>query len=79
MDSGIQIKLWLLQREEAPMIDEFSTFIIAAATEKEAREIANSECGGEDYIWTDGTKTACYLVASQVEDGFEGVLAKTRE
>lgn len=74
----IEIKLFLLERDETPMPDEWNQCIVAAATEKAARELANQESGAEGYVWTDGKITSAKYLGVAT-DGVEGVLIISRD
>ena len=74
----IEIKLFLLERDGTPMPDEWGQCIVAASTEKAARELANQESGAEGYVWTDGRSTNARFLGVAV-DGVEGVLIISRD
>jgi hypothetical protein len=38
------------------MPDEYSACVVAASTEKNARELANENCGAEGYTWLDSAR-----------------------
>lgn len=74
---SIGIYLYLLERTETAYTGEWSKCIVAATSEQSARQIANSECGGEGYVWTDGGRTDAKQIGV-AEDGVQGVvLAQT--
>lgn len=74
----LRINLYLLERDQAVGPDEYSRMVVAAASEKAAREIANQESKAEGYVWSDGTITSVKLLGV-AEDGVEGVVVATRE
>lgn len=61
MEKTLTVNLYLLFRTEAVMPGEYSACVVAAATEKNAREMANEYSGsiesGEGYPWTDSART----------------------
>lgn len=67
----IQVKLWRLSRNDSPMTGEATRVVVAAATEKQAREAANQETT-EGYIFTDGALTTCEELGL-ANDGITGV------
>lgn len=69
----IQVKLFRLSRNDSPMSGDPTRTVVAAATEKQARETANQETGAEGYIWTDGSLVSCEEIGI-AHDGFSGVL-----
>ena len=75
---SIQIGIYLLERAEEPYPDEWGKVIVAAATEKAARELANQESGAEGYVWTDGTKTSAKFIGPAAED-VHGILLASRD
>lgn len=79
MAKTIKIKLFLLVRSEAPIADEYSACVVAAADERQARELANTESGTEGYVWTDGTVVEATELSSDTNEGVEGVVLWSRE
>ena len=52
-------KLWVLHASVWGGYDSFDSFIIAATTEAQARNIATENCAEEGPIWCDPTKASC--------------------
>jgi hypothetical protein len=75
---SIIIKLYLLERSENVLPDENVKCLVAARTEKAARELANSEAGSEGYVWTDGTLVRSRELG-EANDGIDGVLILAKE
>lgn len=79
MENGksIEIKLYLLERNDTAVAGEVSKMVVAGRNEKAARETANSESGAEGYVWTDG-----HLVSAKeigIATNAEGVVLEARE
>jgi len=74
----IEISLYKLSRNDTPMSGELTACIIAAANEKQAREIANQESSAEGYVWTDGHLVDCQLIG-KAEDGVSGIVLSSKE
>jgi hypothetical protein len=74
----IQVKIYQLRRIMTPQPDEWSSCVVAAGSEKEAREIANQESKAEGYVWTDGGLVESVEVGI-ANDGVYGLLIATRE
>ena len=75
---ALVIKLYLLERQDTPHVDEWSKVVVAAASETAARSRANSEAGSEGYVWTDGNLVAAKEIGLASE-GVEGVVLQSRE
>jgi len=75
---SIKIRLYLLERIESPSPDEYSKCVVAAASEKSARQIANNTSKAEGYIWTDGHLTNAKMIGDAADD-IEGVVLWSRE
>jgi len=56
MEKTLTVKLFLLTRTESAAGDEYSACVVAAISEKAAREIANGESGSEGYVWIDSSR-----------------------
>lgn len=75
---SITISLYLLERNDTPMPDEWARCVVAASTESAAREIANHDSLAEGYIWSDGLLVNSKLLGEAV-DGIEGIILFSRE
>jgi hypothetical protein len=75
---SIVINLYLLERTENVLPDEYVKCIVAARTENSAREIANADSGAEGYIWTDGTLVRAREIGVAA-DGVEGTIILAKE
>ena len=75
---SIKIKLYLLERIETPGPDEYSKCVVAAASEKSARQIANNDSKAEGYVWTDGHMVNGTEIGDAADD-VEGVVLWSRE
>lgn len=75
---SIKIGIFKLTRTEHPEIDEWGCCIVAASTEKEARELANQEAKAEGYLWTDGHRVSSEYLGDAV-DGISGVLLSSMD
>lgn len=51
---SLQVKIFLLSRNDTAHPDEWAKVVVAATTEDMARQIANQESKSEGYVWTDG-------------------------
>ena len=76
---SINIKLFVLKRQNMMHQDEYSQCVVAAATEKEARELANKESQAEGFVWTDGSQVDAQELASVAHDGVSGIVMWSRE
>lgn len=74
----MEIYLWSLERMEKLHSDEVGKCVVAAATEKEAREVANSESNAEGYIWTDGGLANCVRIGV-ADDGVQGLVLASKD
>lgn len=75
---SIEIGLWKLSRQDNSMADEWSAVVIAAPSEKSARETANASSKAEGYVWTDsGRVNAQYLGVAT--EGISGIILWTSE
>lgn len=77
-EKSIKISIYKLEREDSPMSGEVTACLVAASSEKTAREIANGESGAEGYIWTDGSLVVCRRLGDADED-VDGLLMISRE
>jgi hypothetical protein len=77
-NKSLVVNLYLLERDQSTGPDEYSRMVVAACTEKQAREIANQESKAEGYVWSDGTITSVKIIGS-AEDGVNGVVIATKE
>jgi hypothetical protein len=75
---SIKIKLYLLERIESPGHGEMASHLVAASSEKAAREIANGVSKDEGYLWTDGHLVTATALGEAYDD-IEGVLMSSRE
>lgn len=74
----IDIRLYRLTKVNPLIPNEISRVIVAAADEKQAREIANSSTEEEGYYWTDGTLVYCEEIGTASE-GVSGCLVMERQ
>jgi hypothetical protein len=74
----LEVKIYLLTRINTPGPDEYTAGVVAAVSEKQARELANQESKAEGYIWTDGGLTEAKELGV-ANDGVSGVLLWSRE
>ena len=77
-NKSIKIGLYLLERNDTPMPDEWGRCVVAACSEKAARELANQESKAEGYVWTDGHLVDCTHLGSAL-DGIDGVIIFSRD
>lgn len=75
---SINIKLFLLSRNDTPMPDEWARCVVAASSESGARELANNESRAEGYVWNDGKLVEARLLGDAAED-VSGVVLFSRE
>jgi len=75
----MNVKLWILTRQDTPQAGEVTACVIAMPTEKEARELANQESQAEGYVWTDGSLVEANLLAENTVEGVEGVVCVVKE
>jgi hypothetical protein len=75
----IAIKLFKLDRMDSVLPDQFTQCVVAAATEKEARELANTESEDEGYVWTDGTLVEATELAPDCSDDVSGIILWSKE
>ena len=76
-DGKLSISLWLLERQDSPGPDESTKVVVAASTEKEARQIVNSASEAEGYIWTDGHLVRADRLGEAAED-IHGIICKEK-
>jgi hypothetical protein len=74
----MEIYIWQLERMEKLHADEINKCIVAAASEKEARQVANSESEAEGYVWTDGNLANCIQIGL-ANDGISGLLLASKD
>ena len=77
-DKSIRIGLYFLERSDTPQPDEWTKCVVAAATESQARELANQQSGTEGYVWSDGRLVAS-TVLGEAAEGIDGVICFTKE
>jgi hypothetical protein len=65
----IKLGIWKLSMNDTPMSGDMTGCIVIAASEKQAREIANSASKAEGYIWTDGHKVDAVRLGTLDADG----------
>jgi len=75
---SVEIYLYLLERQDSTIIDDNTRCIVAAPSEKAAREQANAESGMEGYVWTDG-QTVNAKELGVANEGVSGVLMFAKE
>jgi len=75
---SIRICLFHLKRIETPGPDEWKECVVAAASEKSARQIANNESKAEGYIWTDGSLVTATEIGV-ANDEVDGVIIPSEE
>ena len=71
----MEVFLWTLERTEKLHADEIGKCVVAASTEKEARQVANSESGAEGFVWTDGALANCVQIGVAGENVSGMILA----
>jgi hypothetical protein len=76
---SINLKLFLLSRNDTPMPDEWSKCVVAASSESGARELANNESRAEGYIWNDGQLVEAEVLSDTASEGISGVVLFSRE
>ena len=75
---SIRVELWLLDRTNRILPGEAQKVVVAAPSEEEARQIANSSAGTEGYVWTDGsTVTSTFL--GEAAEGVYGLIIASKE
>jgi len=82
MEDGksIQLKIYLLERNDTPVAGEVSKMVVVGRTEKAARETANAESGSEGYVWTDGhLVSAKELGIANNSEEVTGIILEARE
>lgn len=77
-DKSLQIKLFLLERTATAYPDEWAKVVVAAVSEKVARELANQESKSEGYVWTDGSLVEAKELGVAI-DGVDGVVLFSKE
>lgn len=75
---SISIGIWLLERTETPMPDEWGRCVVAAPSESNARQLANEESSAEGYVWSDGHKVSAEYIG-EAADGVSGVIIFSRD
>lgn len=65
---SIEMYLYLLERTDTAYGDEWSKCVVAASSEKRAREIANEEAKADGYVWTDGALASARRIGVAEED-----------
>ena len=75
---SIEINIYLLERTETAIFGEWAKCIVAAASEQQARQIANEAASAEGYVWTDGALTQIRRIGV-AEDGIQGVILAAPE
>ena len=75
---SISINIYLLERTETSHPDAWAKVVVAAATESQARQIANAESGAEGYVWTDGNLVQAKLLGVAGLD-VHGVILSAKE
>jgi hypothetical protein len=78
-DKTLSIKLFLLERQENPVIGEYSKCVVAAIDEVAAREIANGDSEAEGYVWTDRDLVTSIELSEDTNDGVEGIQLWSKE
>jgi len=78
MEKTLTVCLYLLTRTESVMADEYSACLVTASSEKNARELANENCGSEGYIWTDSARTEAKNIGVASDDA-SGILLWSKE
>jgi hypothetical protein len=74
----VQTYLWKLTKENQMISTDTCDFIVAAPTEKSAREMANQNAGSEGYAWLDGSLVVATRLGT-AEDGVYGVILRSSE
>ena len=63
------MKVYLLKREcSGPARDVYNGFLLRAATEEDAREMANTMCADEGPIWHNKELTSCEALTHSGEE-----------
>jgi hypothetical protein len=75
---SVAIGLYLLERQDTPAPDEWARCVVAAGSEKEARQVANQGCRSEGYVWTDGHLVLSKFLGAAAED-VSGVVIYSRD
>ena len=75
---SIEIGIWLLERTETAGPDEWAKCVVAAATETEARQLANEESKAEGYVWTNGSLASVRKIGV-ADEGIQGVVLSAAE
>lgn len=58
-----RLNIYLLERiVPVRHTDEYTGFVIVAATEARAREIAQGQARGETGVWVDADRTTCHII-----------------
>lgn len=74
----LEIYLYLLERTSEPAADEWRKCIVAAPSQKAARERANYDSGSEGYIWTDDSQATCTEIGT-ANEGAESIIFYSRD
>lgn len=77
-DKTLEIKIFLLERNDTAHPDEWAKVVVAALNEKMARELANQDSRSEGYVWTDGGLVTAKEIGTAI-DGVDGVILSSRE
>jgi len=75
---SIQIGIWLLDRSNRILPNEYSKVVVAAASEEEARQIANQSAGTEGYVWNDGSTVNSQFLGDAA-DGVYGLILASKD
>ena len=75
----LSIKLFLLERQDTPMVGELTKCVVAAVDETAARALANGESEAEGYVWTDRDIVHAVELSEDTNDGVEGIQLWSKE
>lgn len=72
------VYIWHLRRENNMVLNQVCDVVVAATSEKEARQIANENSREEGYIWTDTGIVAARRLGV-AEDDIQGIIVQASE
>lgn len=77
-DTMLKIYIWRLSKENQLISTDLCDMIVAAATEKGARELANQRSKSEGYVWTDPSLVTATKIGL-AEEGIHGIILCSAE
>lgn len=74
----VQVYIWKLSKENQMIATDTCDMVVAAPSEKAARELANGDAGSEGYVWLDGSLVNARKLGT-AEDGVYGIILRSSE